>query len=144
MTPVVAELRARTLAESLALRVHAGYQSRRGWMAHRACATLTDETALPTTCPACPVRLDCLADTMRAEQQHPADYIVEFVAISHHDRRRHRLPRVRPIEHGTTTGYYDHLRRRHMPCGSCKDAYARHIEHTRPSRAGQRRKESAA
>lgn len=120
MSPVVIELRERTLAESLALRVHAGRQPRQGWRARATCAGLADESMLPALCPGCPVRLDCLTDTMRAEQQHPSGYIVGHCALSAADRRRWRLRWVQPIAHGTEAGAAAHKRRGETPCDACR------------------------
>jgi len=144
MSPVVVKLRTRTLAESLALRVHAGYKPRKGWQDARACVNLDSELVLPVVCPGCPVRLDCLAYTMRAEQQHPNAYIVGHAALPAADRVRFRLPWETPVEHGTRQGYHRHHRNGETPCGPCLEAYARWREHHRPSRAGQRRKTAQA
>lgn len=122
MSPVVVALRERTLAESLALRVHAGWKPRPGWINRAACAGLKNADHIPELCPGCPVRLDCLADTMRAEQQHPADYIVGHAALSAADRRRWRLPWEQPINHGIMSGHTAHRRRNETPCAACKTA----------------------
>lgn len=144
MSPVVVKLRARTLDESLALRVHAGYQPRKGWRIDRACADLDSDIVLPGVCPICPVRLDCLTEMMRAEAQHADDYIQGHAAMSARARRRWRLPHEKPIEHGSNGGYHAHHRRGETPCGPCLDAHSRYVETNRPSRVGQRRKQVAA
>jgi len=123
VTPVVAALRERTLAESLALRVHAGWKPRAGWLNNARCAGLKNADHIPDLCPSCPVRLDCLAATMRAEQQHPADYIVGHAALPAADRRRWRLPWEQPINHGTESGHQAHRRRNETPCAACKTAH---------------------
>lgn len=120
--PFIDTLRATTLEESLALRVHAGYRPRKGWRSLAAC-TPPGPTEPEQVCPGCPVRLDCLATIMRDETTCEIGYIVDYVAVSERTRRRLRLPKA--IEHGTTYGYRQHRDRGEDACAACKQASAR-------------------
>ena len=66
MNRLIADRRAVALEESLALRVHAGYQPPRDWRTRAACTSPGPEQP-HLTCPGCPVRLACLATIMRDE-----------------------------------------------------------------------------
>lgn len=124
MSPVVVKLRTRTWEESLALRVHAGYQPRKGWQRRSLCLGAGDETAVPKMCPTCPVRLDCLAAVMTVEAERSAVYVVGHMAISAKKRIRWMLPKPLTQNCGTQGGYAAHRRAGEEACVPCKEAKA--------------------
>lgn len=124
MTPTVARLRAKTYEESLALRVHAGYQPRPKWQRRMACTGLADHPRPQELCATCPVRLDCLTWVMSNEQTLQSYYIVGHAAIREEIRVRLRLPRTRRAKCGTAAGYGAHLRAGEDACPPCLEAHA--------------------
>ena len=124
MSPTVTRLRAKTYEESLALRVHAGYQPRPKWQRRMACTGMQDHPKPQELCATCPVRLDCLTWVMGNEQTLQSCYIVGHAAIREEIRVRLRLPRPRRAKCGTAAGYQAHLRDGEDACDGCKEAHA--------------------
>ena len=124
MSPTVTRLRAKTYEESLALRVHAGYQPRPKWQRRMACTGLQDHPNPELLCNDCPVRLACLTNVMHVEQHLESGYIVGHAAVRAEVRLTLRLPRPRRSKCGTSGGYQAHLRDGEDACDGCKEANA--------------------
>ena len=124
MSPTVTRLRAKVYEESLALRVHAGYQPRPKWQRKMACTGLQDHPRPHELCNDCPVRLACLTNVMHVEQHLESGYIVGHAAIREEIRVRLRLPRPRRAKCGTSAGYGAHLRAGEDACPPCLEAHA--------------------
>ena len=122
MSPTIVRLRARTLEESMCLRVHAGFTPLPGWRDLAACQGADFDT-VAEHCDDCQVRMSCLSDTMLTEQGMERDYIAGHFAIRAQSRQKFRLPRH--VEGcGTTTGYHRHRRNGETACDPCKAAWA--------------------
>ena len=98
------------------------------WMADAACRTYPTIWWFPergqeverakTICYTCPVRLDCLNYALNIP-----GIVGIWGGTSGKERRDIGKPnRPKPIRHGTTTGYHQHLARKEAACTACLQA----------------------
>ncbi len=116
------------------------------WMDRAACRGAnptifyTDTPGRDTTgrarqiCAGCPVRAECLVWAVQCDEQHGI-----WAGLDEDERRRLvrqlHTERIPHIDHGTNAGFQTHTRLGVPPCARCRDAHARYLQFTRPSRA---------
>lgn len=139
MSPYMRTRRQHALEDSMLLRTLAGYKPRPRWRTRAECAGAPPDWfdnphRANTLCTSCPVRMDCLADTIAIETTLPSPVYAEgHIAIRASRRRAHlREHWTVTITHGTARGYHQH-HRHNIPidgCG-CREAYSRHAAERR-------------
>jgi hypothetical protein len=128
------------------------------WMASASCAQADPDLWYPDRhdavevadavriCHACPVRQECLDHAIAAGEDHGV-----WGGLTPGQRWEHahgkpanrasRPPSMKPIDHGTASGFHQHYRRGSDACQPCLDAYA---EYSARRRRAQKNKPATA